>query len=382
MDINTLCSPSDRSPPVKPPHSMALKRTRSQYQDEQYSPQSIRLPSFGELLSNTNSSPVRPTILDHQHAYSPSASSTPVSRLPSLQHQYYPTPVSNESIALSRQVSNESNVRTAAPRYQYDCDQIRARIAHYLESGEVKVTQFQRLLDINSNSYGRFMKHRGPDSGVDNQTYAAAHAFFVRQDMYGTAPPPTMGGLVGTFPSAAAPSPPIVTPSFTPINNGKKRQRTSTISSVSSRRTSGDVLASSASSVNGNDTAGPADITIILLPNLLTDSVPVHDSCDEIRRKITLHLNRAGVTQASFLRTLAAQFHAEERKFQSKQLNTFRSYRGADKGNTSAIFYAAYVYFERLRIKEGLEKTRHRIAMEAAWPKGFEIKTPGPSQRG
>ena len=380
MDINTLCSPSDRSPPVKPPHSIALKRTRSQYQDEQYSPQTVRLPSFDELVTATNSSPNRPPQLQHPQAYSPSASSTPVSRLPSVQH-YYPTPLSNESNTLSRQVSNESTLRTAVPQYQYDCDQIRARIAHYLESGEVKVTQFQRLLDINSNSYGRFMKHRGPDSGVDNQTYAAAHAFFLRQDMYGTAPPPVMGGLAGTFPSAAAPSPPIATPSFTPINNGKKRQRTSTISSVSSRRTSGDVLASSASSVNGND-AGPADVSIILLPNLLTDSVPVHDSCDEIRRKITLHLNRAGVTQASFLRTLAAQFHAEERKFQSKQLNTFRSYRGADKGNTSAIFYAAYVYFERLRIKEGVEKTRHRIAMEAAWPKGFEIKTPGPSQRG
>ena len=381
MDINTLCSPSDRSPPVKPPHSIALKRTRSQYQDEQQSPQTVRLPSFGELVSMTNSSPDRAPPLQSSQAYSPSASSTPVSRLPSVQH-YYPTPLSNDSTTLSRQVSNESNLRMAAPQYQYDCDQIRARIAQYLESGEVKVTQFQRLLDINSNSYGRFMKHRGPDSGVDNQTYAAAHAFFVRQDMYGTVPPPVMGGLASTFPSAAAPSPPIATPSFTPINSGKKRQRTSTISSVSSRRTSGDVLAGTGSSWTGTDTVGPADASVIHLPGMHTDTVPVHDSCDEIRRKITLHLNRAGVTQASFLRTLAAQFQAEERKFQSKQLNTFRSYRGADKGNTSAIFYAAYVYFERLRIKEGGEKTRHRIAMEGAWPKGFEIKTPGPSQRG
>jgi len=110
--------------------------------------------------------------------------------------------------------------------------------------------------------------------------------------------------------------------------------------------------------------------------------VLVYDSCDEIRSKITTYLSLLSVTQASFLRTLAAQFHTENRKFQSKQLKTFRGYRGADKGNTSAIFYASYVYFERLRIKEGREKTQHRVDMEAVWPGGFEVKTPGPSQRG
>lgn len=34
-------------------------------------------------------------------------------------------------------------------------------------------------------------------------------------------------------------------------------------------------------------------------------------------------------------------------------------------GNTSEVFYTAYMYFEKLRLKEGKEKSEKTIEMEA-----------------
>ncbi len=42
----------------------------------------------------------------------------------------------------------------------------------------MKVTEFQRSIDLNSKSYGRFMKLKGPMSGNGNQVYEAAFRFF------------------------------------------------------------------------------------------------------------------------------------------------------------------------------------------------------------
>lgn len=52
------------------------------------------------------------------------------------------------------------------------------------------------------------------------------------------------------------------------------------------------------------------------------------------------------------------------RQIQSKQLHDFLSKKGAMAGNSSCIYYAAYVYFEKLRIKEGKKKSVMREEME------------------
>jgi hypothetical protein len=89
------------------------------------------------------------------------------------------------------------------------------------------------------------------------------------------------------------------------------------------------------------------------------------DTCDDIRRKINAHLKKPGVTQASFLRSLSACYRTVPKKFTSRQLSLFRSKKGAYEGNTSGIFYGAYVYFEKLRIKEGKPKGKKREDMES-----------------
>ncbi|KAL1304694.1 hypothetical protein AAFC00_003646 [Neodothiora populina] len=63
---------------------------------------------------------------------------------------------------------------------------------------------------------------------------------------------------------------------------------------------------------------------------------------------------------------------------QSTSLNRFREAKGPDGGNTNSVFYAACVFFEKIRVKEGKPKSKHRQEMEAAWGDqgGFDTKTP------
>ncbi|KAF2875409.1 hypothetical protein BDV95DRAFT_590911 [Massariosphaeria phaeospora] len=109
---------------------------------------------------------------------------------------------------------------------------------------------------------------------------------------------------------------------------------------------------------------------------LMTESVEVYDTCDEIRRKINAHLRKPEITQAAFLREIAAQFHTANKKIQSKQLNDFRSKKGAYTGNTSVVFYGAYVYFEKLRLGEGKPKSKAREEMERIYRAEGGIEVP------
>lgn len=111
------------------------------------------------------------------------------------------------------------------------------------------------------------------------------------------------------------------------------------------------------------------DLTSIKLDGESDGKVPIYDSCDEIRKKINAYLKEPSMTQAGFLRGMA-QTHPEGKKFQSKSLNDFMGKRGADAGNTSGIFYSAYIFFEKMRIKDGKPKSKHRLEMEKIHGKG------------
>jgi len=102
-----------------------------------------------------------------------------------------------------------------------------------------------------------------------------------------------------------------------------------------------------------------------------THSVPVYDMCDTVRRKIRAALRRDGVTQAAFLRAIAATY-SDGRKIQNKQLNDFLAKKGPLSGNRSCIYYAAYVFFEKVRIRDGKEKDKDRLGVEKQWPGGVD----------
>lgn len=180
----------------------------------------------------------------------------------------------------------------------------------------MKVTHFQRDLGINSNSYGRFMKLKGPYSGIDNQTYHAAHAFFLQRERSG-------------------------------------------------------IKAPRAKKAKAEDLAKFDVSNVQNLPGEEEEDVSIYDTCDDIRAKIQSHLRQPGITQASFLREIVKTYTTPQ-SIQSKQLSDFLSKRGANSGNTSRVYYASYVYFEKLRLKWAQEKTKKRKDVEKIFPGGME----------
>ncbi|KJX96587.1 hypothetical protein TI39_contig613g00006 [Zymoseptoria brevis] len=80
---------------------------------------------------------------------------------------------------------------------------------------------------------------------------------------------------------------------------------------------------------------------------------------------------RTGTSQAQFCRDLMEQSNG--RKITLGQVQNFRSLSGPTIGNTNIVFYTAYVFFEKLWIKEDMKKSKHRLEMEKIYPDGFEI---------
>ncbi|CAN9290451.1 unnamed protein product [Alternaria sp. RS040] len=101
------------------------------------------------------------------------------------------------------------------------------------------------------------------------------------------------------------------------------------------------------------------------------DKVPVFDTCDDVRKKINAHLKKPG----AFLRAASTSFHNPPKTLNARQLSAFRSKKGALNGNTSGVFYGAYVYFEKLRIKEGKPKSKKRQEMEEIHAKDGGLDT-------
>lgn len=97
------------------------------------------------------------------------------------------------------------------------------------------------------------------------------------------------------------------------------------------------------------------DVSNIHLEGEENGCVPVFDTCADIRRKITAHERRGVTTKKAMLEA----FHASAQQYKTFMRGT-RSMQGAEKD----IFYGAYVYFEKLRVKQGGKKSKKREEME------------------
>ncbi|KAH6647374.1 hypothetical protein BKA67DRAFT_594477 [Truncatella angustata] len=216
------------------------------------------------------------------------------------------------------------------PRLQevdQSCQQVRAKVRRFLDSGAMKVGEFQAAIDVGSVQYYRFMKLNGKDAGFGSDMYYKAWRFFKKRELQ---------GIKGT---------------------GAKKAKTATTRAA-------------------GKTSETLNVSEVTLDGEDTGKVPVFDTCDEVRKKIRAFLRKDDVTQAAFLRELAKCF-PEERKVQSKQLNDFLSKKGPLDGNTSCVFYSSYVFFEKLRIKGDKPKSAHRLEMEKVHPKsGVDVEIP------
>ncbi|KAI2778323.1 hypothetical protein F4815DRAFT_477964 [Daldinia loculata] len=211
---------------------------------------------------------------------------------------------------------NISEVDDNDPRlYEIDetCNEIRRKIKDFIQGGNMKVGDFQKAIGVSSGAYQRFMNQSGTYKGKDCDTYPKAFTFFKKRELQGLkAVPP-------------------------------KRPRKSESEAL--------------------------DVSDIKLYGEDTQSVPVYDTCDEVRKKIRAFLRKPDISQSAFCRAIAKSF-PEEKQIQSRQLNCFLDKKGPMSGNTSSVFYGAYVFFEKLRIKEGRPKSEMRQEMEKVHPNG------------
>ncbi|KFY68131.1 hypothetical protein V496_01275 [Pseudogymnoascus sp. VKM F-4515 (FW-2607)] len=138
-----------------------------------------------------------------------------------------------------------------------------------------------------------------------------------------------------------------------PLNSSKRREPLGNKSPKNKRSTEG------ASNMK-------MDVSSIHLDGEEHEDVPVYDTCDEVRKKIRAFLCQGGVTQAAFLREVAKTF-GNGRKIQANMLNGFLGKKGPNSGNVSSIFYASYVFFEKMRIRDGKPKSAFREEMEDIW---------------
>lgn len=230
------------------------------------------------------------------------------------------------------------------------CNQVRSRINKVIDSGIMKKGEFCTAIGSSNNSVNTFLKKSGSMDGLQSDAYGSAWAWFKQRELAGLKMPDVKRRQKTEAAAAAA--------AAAASSTGATTESTGTTAKPAAKKTK----------TTASSSATP-DLNSIHLEGEETDSVLIYESCDEIRKKISAHLKTPGLTQAQFCRDLYAQLKAPTCKaIQTKQLNDFRGKKGAISGCTSSVFYAAYVYFEKLRIAKGKPKSAHRLEMESIYP--------------
>lgn len=224
---------------------------------------------------------------------------------------------------------------------------VRSRVNKLFDTGIMTKSEFCRAVGANTNTLNRFLSPQsGPTRGAGSIVYPSAAAWFRQREMAGLKMPDVR----------------------------KLQKKEADAKAAAAPEAEDDGSPSSPAPASAKKKKGPAakgdnglpDISDIYLDGEDEDEVPIYDTCDEVRRKINAHLRKTpGLTEAEFRRTLFAQLRKTKAKgIQGKQLSDFRGAKGSRSGIKSSVYYAAYVYFEKLRLARGQHKTAHRETME------------------
>ncbi|KAH9890311.1 hypothetical protein F4778DRAFT_785466 [Xylariomycetidae sp. FL2044] len=205
-----------------------------------------------------------------------------------------------------------------------NCDQVGDKIYSFIDSGLMKIGKFETAIGVSPDAYRNFMRHEGPHGGKDCDTYLKAFTFFKKREATGS----------------------------------QHLEAEDSAETADERKPHPAALDVSGVELDGED----------------EHKAPVYATCDEVREKIQAVLCEPDVTQAALLRAIAESFPAaEDRKIQTNQLHAFLEKEGPMAGNTSSVFYGAYVLFEKLRVKEGKVKSEARLEMERIHPEGVNV---------
>lgn len=218
-----------------------------------------------------------------------------------------------------------------------NANQVRSKIRAYLKSGEMKVGEFQSKIGVSSKGMSEFMGQSGPNKGIGSNTYYHAFEFFKKRELAGVK---------------------------MPRKKQKVEERSQAAKDTSSKANEKDKYDVSEVHLDGED----------------QESVPIFDTCEDIRKKINAHLRTASTTNAAFVRQIAETFPSPP-DMAGRHLTAFLGKKGPINGADSPIYYAAYVYFEKLRIKNKRPKGKKRQEMEEIWGrKGGVEKTKQPQR--
>lgn len=211
-------------------------------------------------------------------------------------------------------------------------NQIRNKIRRFIESGAMKIGEFQDAINVSPASYRRFMNQTGSRQGEGSDAYTNAFIFFKKRELQGLkAVPPKKKARASTGPK----------------DTGKSEKQKAT-----------ELL----------------DVSDITLEGEEEGDVPVFDTCDELRKKIRAFLKRDGATQAGLCRAISALLPGDQ-TVQARQMTTWLGKKGPVQGTASPIFYGGYIFFEKLRIKENKKKSKFREEMEEIYKAGSKKKS-------
>ncbi|TGO20777.1 hypothetical protein BPAE_0266g00040 [Botrytis paeoniae] len=223
------------------------------------------------------------------------------------------------------------------PVVDLDCKQVRQEIQNFISSGEMNDINFQRAIGVSGRSYRTFMNKNGHDEGSGSNAYYNAVAFSKIRDLQKSMPP-------------VLPSPPLL-PHSLPSPPAAMHSPTA------KKRLS--------------KAARPYDVSGIELQGEDTESVPIYDSCHEIRKKFKAFLRNVSSNESALCREIAKTF-PDGRGVLTKTLNNFMKQKDPH-GNQSPAYYAAYVFFERTRIRYGKPKSQDRENSEKIWARRMNI---------
>lgn len=181
----------------------------------------------------------------------------------------------------------------------------------------MKVGEFQKAIGASSSTYSTFMKKTGSMDGAGSAVYGNAFAFFKMRELNG--------------------------------ENRKKKVKV-------------------AVETGEKKDAQPEDFKDVVLDGEEEGEVPIFDSCDEVRRKMNLYFGKTGMSRAAFGREIGKLMGGgEEKRISGGSVTQFLGKKGPMAGNTTSVYYGAYVFFEKIRVRDGKPMTEHRETMEDVW---------------
>lgn len=217
------------------------------------------------------------------------------------------------------------------------CDTLRKKINMFLATKEMTQAEFLNKIEVNSNSFRNFMHYSGPDTGINNGTYAGAIIFFAERDK--------KAKLKQKEEQAAE----------------KKAGKRSAEEAI----THTEGASSSGPSTKKSKTETQAELIQAIQKIPLRNST-VYDDCDEIRGKISRFV-QTEVPMSKFADAIDAT---------PQTVNKFLSKKGSTAGAGSKVYPNAYIFFEKHRLLLNQPKSPKRIKNEKDHPNGFSLAEP------